>query len=814
MGTLARDFLHGLRLLRREPLVSVVVCVTVAAGIAATTTAFALLNAFFFAPLPFAQPEQLVHVGRIDPSVRGLGGLQRVSVPDFVDFGRSTRALTRLEAYTYGLFSLAGSSNDAERTEGASVTPGMFALLGTAPAIGRPLNQSGDTTRAPEREIVLSDSLWRGRFGGGNPIGSILRLDGVPYTIVGVMPAAFEFPMPTTRFWIPMTLPERAPRDAPALEVVGRLRPGVTLAQARADLDTLSRNLERDYPGRVSLGVRVVPIREGLLFFFRVVRALFILLLAAAVFVLLIACTTVSGLLLARGSRRAREMAVRVSLGATRRRLVAQLLAEHLVLAIIGGAIGVTIAVIAAPVIERVLPPQFYRAAPIAVDRWSLLVAVVASVVSTLLFGLGPALHVTKASAPSLHEAGKAAGEARHWRWFRGALVVGEVAACVLLLSSAGLMLSAVYRMQHAPLGFDPDQVLTARVSLKSEQADGDTIMARQRRVLQRAGSATGVEAAALVSPLAFTFDVGAMKFMIPERKSEEKFGALAVSATAGYFSVMRVPLKGGRLFADDERARVVVINEIMAARFWPGQNAIGQHLTDCTACADVSEPLSQAFTIVGIVGDARQLTPWQPPEPTIYVPLLARPHDDVTLAVRTAGNPAAFGSALRGAVADADPRLAVWDVRTMRQVTEASTRTMSVATMIVGLLGSVALALVILSLYGLLSTMTSQRTKEIGVRIALGARAADIVTLVMRRSVALTVVGLIIGELASIGVLRLLSAFGRASGTAAPVGMPGSIAAIFVAAAAGFLTVALVACAVPALKAAHLDPARTLRDQ
>ena len=816
-----QDVVYAARVLRKRRFTTFIAVVTLAVGIAATTTVFSVASAVLLRPLPFPESERLVHVARVNPAARGLGSVQRVSIPDFVDFRARSVSFDALGAFVYRASNFASGGADADRVEGGLMTANLFDVLGVRPAIGRGF-QAGEDQSGKARVVLLSHALWTSRFGSrGDAVGQAVSIDGVTHTIVGVMPAGFEFPMPTTRFWIPLIVkPEAYPRDVGYLEVIGRLRPGITMQSATANLTNVSRALERDIPRQKGLGVRVVPIRQGLVFFFDFFRILMALLGVAAFFVLLIVCATVTGLLLAQGAARRRELAVRAALGAPRGRLAREMLLESAFLSLGGGLGAVALSQWSVRAMSATLPPTIYRVGTLGVDRFGLLFTFAMTVAAAVFLGIVPALRAARPSPEALREASPTGGGHVPRQRLRRILVVGQVCLSLILLSGAVLMLNSAVQLRSSPAGFDPHNVLTAETSLPlARYADEARMQILYDRMLNGIRAVPGVQSAALVSPLPLTFQTDMMEFTVEGRtpkRFDEKLTATSVTVTSSYFSAMGIPMLRGRGFDErDQRGapKVIVINATMARRFWPEADPVGQRISDCSACAGIEkQAISGTLQIIGVVSDTKHGGLWETPQPQIYVNEAQQVKRATSIVVRTSSDPLALAPAIRAAVRGVDAELPLGKLRTMEEVMAASIRPWTIASAAIGVLGGTALLLAVLGIYGLLAFIVSLRTQEIGLRISLGARPRDVIRMVVGNGVRMMGLGIGLGVIGAIALARVIAAAATAAG--ASIGDTGWLAAVRIPLTVSVLLFAagVLASYFPARRASRVDPIVALR--
>ncbi|MDQ6828562.1 MAG: ABC transporter permease [Gemmatimonadota bacterium] len=803
MSDVLSDLKFALRTLRKNPTVTVVAVLTLALGISVNATMYSCLNALLLRPFPYRDPDQLVAL-RDDNPTKGINGAS-VSYPNFVDWRANNRSLVGMTAFSGNSFNLAAKDGVPEQIEGGQITWDTFQLLGVQPVLGRNFRAEEDRPNA-ERVAMLAYDLWQRRFDGDRAIlGKTISLNGDTYTIVGVMPSGFGFPN-TSALWVPLALDPTQNRGMHFLNALARLKPGVTMEKARADLASISRRLESDFPeSNAGWTLSMVSLHEQNGGDY---RSVLYIMMGAVAFVLLIACANVANLLLARATTRSREMAIRAALGAGRGRIIRQLLIESLAIAIVGGALGALLAVGFLKLVVAGTPPDRPFWMVFAIDRDTLLYTLVLCLTTGLLFGLAPALQASgSALHESLKEGGRSGGSGAGRQRLRSGLVVVEVALSLVLLVGAGLMVQSFLKIQNVDPGFDRSNVLTMRVSLAGKQYDSTSARsAFYQQVLARAAALPGVQQAAMINsaPLSgnsnYTdFEVDGQTFPVGRKPT-----AAVRGVSANYFKSLRVPLRKGRLFVDHETwdsSRVTIVNETMATRFWPGKDAIGQRVA---FNGDTSA--NKWYTIVGVVGDVhlRRLT--SPPDNDWYLPYSAMPRRTMTIMVRTSGDAASLAPPMRDAVRSVDANMPVFSVRTMQSMYDASMWDRRLYGWMFAAFGGIALLLAAVGLYSVIAYMVAQRTREIGVRMALGARRADVVRLVLNRGLVLTGTGLLIGGVAAFAVMRTLKGLLFGVSSAEPL--------TFVGVAALLGAVAIAASVVPARRASTVDPAIALRNE
>jgi putative ABC transport system permease protein len=788
------DGRYAVRSLRKNPGFSAVTVLTLALGIGASTGMFTLVNSILLRPLDYPRPERLVVLWEWSP-----GGDERnvVSPRSFFAWREQAKSFAGLAATWDRLQNVTGGG-EAEQLRAKATTGSFFSVLGARAQLGR-------TYRDGEEEAavaVLGHRLWRRRFGGDPAVvGRTITLDGQARTVVGVMPA--DFPSVGTRadLWVPVRLsPETQGRT---LQVVGRLRPGTTLEEARREMSAIGRRLAERYPAsHTGWGVTLVPMHEQVT---GDVRPALLVLLGAVGLLLLIACANVANLLLGRAAVRRKEMAVRLSLGATRARLIRQTLTESLVLAGGAGLLGLGLAVWGTGALVRLLPPDLAlpRLDEVRIDGRVLGFALGVSLLTGVLFGITPALFGSAVKlAQTLRETAR--GTTRGRSRIRKALVVVEVALAVVLLVGAGLLGRSLQRLLEVDTGVRPGQVLTMRLWLSGPQyQEAAPLRSFMARLLPRLEALPGARSAGAEHHLPLTGDRLGHGFHRADRPPPGEGERLSthIRAVAGdYFTTMGIPLLRGRAFAARDHADappVAVVNEELARRYFPGEDPIGKRVR-----YEWSDTLS--VEIVGVVGSVREMGPREEPAPAIYRPYAQMPTPRVALVIRAAGDPLALAAAAAAAVREIDPAQPVAEVRTMEEVAAATVARPRLNLYLLGGFAAMALLLAALGLYGVVSYSVTQRSQEIGVRIALGARPGHVLRLVVREGMRLTVLGLLIGLGAALAATHVMESLLFGVSATDPLTLAGVSA--FVAA------VALLASYLPAFRATRLDPMAALR--
>ncbi len=797
---LRQDLRYTLRTLARTPGFTLTAIIVTALGIGATTAAFSITDHVLIRPLPFADSDRLV---RLWENVPGYTRME-LSPPNYRDWKEMSTSFEAMGAYTERAANLVGEG-EPRRVQLVLVTSEVFPVLGVRPFVGRYFTPEDDRDGAPGT-IVLSHGFWQDQFGGDLAVlGRKVHLDGFPHVVIGVMPPGFHFPYRDTLFWRPLQLSpgDMEDRNNNELDVVARLKAGVSLKQARSEMNAIAAQLERAYPeenaktsATVNLFQSEISSRS---------RLLLIALLGASLCLLLIACTNVANLFLAKALARRRELAVRAALGAGRERLTRQLLTESLSIAVFGGALGALVAVGALPLLARLVPSNLPIAHMPSLDLRVLAFAAVLTVLTGIVFGVAPAFKVCRdANAEGLRE-GARAGGGRKER-LRAMLVIAEVSASVVLLVSAGLLLRALWRLQNVDTGFAAQHVLTLRTALPLPKYSA--VASREKfysSVLSDVRTLPGVSAAAYISYLPMVMRGGIWPVSL-DGKPTDRSGATTASlryVTPGFFAAMEIPLRRGRDIGESDTQRspyVAVVSESFARRYWPNQDPIGRSFEFAFA----------QRAVVGVVADIRVRGLEQSSEPQVYLPYQQVPDGWILgyvpkdLVIRASANPASLVPAIRQIIHNVDPEQPISDVQLLGDIVAGETAPRQAQLRVIGAFAALAFLLAGIGIHGLLAYAVSQRTQEIGVRIALGAQRSDILTLVMREGFVLAGAGAILGA-------GLAYAAGR-SMEALLAGVPPADPATFFAALVLALLMTLAGSLLPALRAVRVDPTTAIR--
>jgi predicted permease len=799
-----RDIRFGARSLRRRPGFAAVVVLTLAVGIGGTTAIFGAVHGVLLSPLPYREPERIITVWTSD---RIEGREQDDVAPgNFLDWRERQRSFATFAAAQPFSMDYVGP-NGPEHLGTWLVTEGFFETFGVRPLLGR-VFMPEEYIAGRNNVAVIGEEVWRSRFNADRSIiGRQLTLDSIPRTIIGIMPRSFRFP-PEREVWQPQVFESRdkTARRATYLTVVGRLAPGVTLAGAQSDLGAVSAQLAREYPRtNTGVGVNLVPLPEQMVGH---VRSALLILLGAVGLVLLIACGNVAGLLLARAVQREREVAVRVALGAGRGRILRQLAAESLVLAMAGGIAGLIVAFGGLAAIRALGPETLPRLDELAIGPAVLAFAMATTLGAAVVFGIAPAVHATPTDVRARLAAGSArSGAGRPRRRLQNGFVVVQFALALVLLVGAGLLVRSFVSLLRVERGFDPHNVLAVTIQSWGYFRSPERRAGFVREAAERLAALPGVQAAGMTSSLPFAPAIGQAEsgFEVEGRPpaSPDQAESVAASAvTSGYFAALRIPLRRGRHFAATDvasAAPVAIVSEALVRRHWPDESPLGKRIK--LSGGGSPPPLR---TIVGVVADVRHGGLHEPPRPTVYVPHAQSPTGANAFVIRTTGDPLAALGQVRATFREINAAMPLASTTTLESLLDDSLRERRFHLALLGAFAVVALLLAALGVYGVMSHATSERTHEIGVRMALGARGADVLAMVMRQGATLAVAGAIGGLLGAAAVTRLLRGMLFGVTPLDPVA--------YVVAGALLLVAAALACYLPARRAARLDPVRALR--
>jgi putative ABC transport system permease protein len=805
MGTLLQDIRYGVRMLWKTPGFTVVALLTLALGIGANTAIFSIVNAIVFRPLPYANPDRLVGVWVKD--LRKSGSQYPTSYPTIRDWQSQSRQLSGIASYAFNRFHVTGAEG-VDETRGVFVSTNFFDVMGVTPVYGRALQPSDDR----EKVLVIGDELWRRRFGGDkNVIGKTITLNAENFTIIGVMPASFRFPTPDIEIWSSMAPLYSSPKSAGdwinsrslrGYRVVARLQDGVTRELAEGEMNTISQRLGAMYPDdEAGTGVILLPLRDQMVGTYR--RPLVVLLVAVS-FILLIACVNVANLIMTRTAARDREIAIRRALGAGQLRLLRQMLTESILLGAVGGALGLLLATWGVRILLQFTPKDVPRLEGVGVDRWTLIFTVLASLLTGLLFGLAPAWHARALNLTgTLREGGRSIAGMTRIRRFRSALAIAEISLAVVLLIGSGLMLKSFQKLSEVNPGFNADNLLTMAVSLQFiHYQDPARQVAFFDQALEKIRALPGVVSAGACTSLPPTYIQQGMGFTIEGQatdSSKQPPSALYMPATPGYLEALGVPILRGRNVNSSDTSQssgVVVINQTLARQFFNGEDPLGQRVN----LGGISRQ------IVGVAGDARYEGLGTDIGPQVYVPYSQSPFPGMRVVVRTSTDPISLIGSIRQQIESVDPEEGPTRVATMNQLLAESVAQPRFNAFLIGLFAILAFVLAAVGVYGVISYDVSQRTSEIGIRLALGAQVTDIYRLILKHGALLTFTGLLLGLAGAAGLTRFL--------TTLLFEVEPTDLATYAIVSGMIVLVSLAACVVPSRRATQVDPLEALRHE
>ena len=810
MNTFFKDLRYAARMLLKSPAFTFIAVVALALGIGANTAIFSVVNAVLLRPLPYKAPAELVWLWGTNP--QNDIKQETASYPDFNDWRQQAQSFSSMAAFSKGAPILGGTHGEPERL-GAGVAVGdFFSVLGVEPALGRKFLPE-ENEEGKHRVVILSHALWQRRFGGdAGIVGTEVMINSNPHFVVGVLPETFQDPLPgegqRLELWLPLgvTASMQQARRGDFLNVVARLKPGMTLQNAQAEMTGLAAQLEKQYPN-TNTGWKVVvqPIHETIT---GDVRPALLVLLGAVSVLLLIACANVANLLLARATARQREIAIRAALGASRGRIISQLLTENVLLSLCGGVLGLLFAYWGMDALLALSPGNIPRLDSIGIDRQVLVFTIAVSLVTGLIFGLAPALTVSKPQLnDTLKDGGRGGTEAGTARRLRSGLAVAEIALSFVLLVGAGLLIRSFMQLQDVNPGFSADHLLTVKLSLPTAKyTENQQVVNFYDQLLARLGTQPGVQAAAVTNSLPLdggsdyaSFSVEGRTVALTDRQPDAELRIVAPE----FFKALRVPLRSGRLLDDRDAGGapdVVVINETLARKHFGGDDPLGKRIT----FGDPQASDAEWFTVVGIVGDVRASSLHDEPYAQVYGSYRQSPRRSMTVVLRTAGDPMALAGSVRQQVAALDPQQPLYNMRTADQVLAASIARPRFNMLLIALLAGIALVLAAIGVYGVMSYSVTQRTHELGVRMALGASASNVLKLVVGEGMLLAGIGIGVGIVAAIGVTRIMGSL--------LYGVTATDPFTFVSLALLLGTIAFVACYIPARRATKVDPIVALR--
>ncbi|MEY2563052.1 MAG: hypothetical protein QOH88_1245 [Verrucomicrobiota bacterium] len=803
---LAQDLRYGLRMLVKNPAFTIIAVIALALGIGANSAIFSVVNTVLLRPLPYKNPDALVMIWE---EASHLGFPRNTPSPaNFLDWRTQNTVFEGMAAIAEKSFNLTGVG-EPERLDGRRVSANLFSLLGVDAQLGRTLLEEED--KPGTRVVILSFGLWQRRF-GSDPgiIGKPLTLSGESYTVVGVMPRSFQFPTRDDQLWVPIAFPaeEASQRGSHYLEVIGRIKPGVSLKQAQAEMDTIAARLAQQYPDyNVRIGNVVTPLHEQVV---GDIRPALLVLLGAVGFVLLISCANVANLLLARAAVRQKEIALRLALGASRSRLTRQFLAESVLLAVLGGGVGLALSLVGINILKAFIPENISQAQAIGIDGKVLVFTILVSLITGLIFGLAPATQASNFNVnDTLKEGGRDSSSGTRGNRIRSLLVISEVAVSFILLIGAGLLINSFFHLRKLDPGYRADHLLTMKVALpETKYPDKERRAPFYAEVLRRVRALPGVQSAAVASNLPLTYNGDSMPIGVegrPDPPPDQRPDVILRVVSPGYFNTMGIPLVKGRDFTEQDKGdavRAVVVSEKTARYFWPGQDPIGKRLRPGSTTSD-----SPWREVVGIVKDVRQNDFVAEPKMQMYLT-----YEQVgsfppnALVVRTNVEPLSLGATVRRAVWEVDKDQPVSDIRSMEEIVSVAVARQRFSMLLLVVFAALALVLAAVGIYGVMSYSVAQRTREIGIRIALGATKGDVLKLAVGHGLRLVVIGVAIGLASALILTRVMSSL--------LFGISATDPATFVAISLVLITVALVASYIPALRATKVDPMVALHYQ
>lgn len=815
METLTQDLRYALRMMRSAPGFTLVAVLALALGIGANTAMFSMVDGFLLRPLPLSHPSQLVWMGEHSRQVPAMS----ISVPDLKDWRQQNHVFQGIAGLRMGDVAMTGRGRP-QRLSSLNVDDNFFSLLGVKPALGRTFVPADDQSGAAP-VAVLPYRTWQARFGGDAAIlGRVIDLDGKSCTVVGVLPASFDLNM-GTEVYLPLlqrvdAATQQRRGSHPGIFAVARLESGVSMAQAQAEMQTVGQRMQQQYPAtNTGVDPSLQPFRQSLS---GNLRPALLVLMGAVGLVLLIACANLASLLLARSMLRRKEMAIRLSLGASRTRIVRQLLTESVLLALIGAAVGVGLAEAGVRALLALLPQNLPLANQVTINAPVLLFTVLIAVLTGVLFGLAPALKGTGSELnQSLRDGGRQSAGTSHHR-LNQLLVVGEVALALMLLVGAGLLLRSFYRLMQVNPGFDPHGVVTASVELPGTRyATSAQQNAFLQAVLHRLQQLPGLQQVSAINPVPFDvvggqgyggwqtdFAVEGRPKPAPGQEPETDIAMVSPD----YFRTMHVPLLQGRIFTghdDDKAARVAIVDESFARKYWPGQNPIGQHIKLQTS--DFGSPKSPVLTVVGVVGHTLNYGLDGETRVETYVPFAQQPEPSITLVARTSmSDPSRIGAEITSAVQSVDPDQPVFDVQSMGDRVDKSLMARTIALDLLAGFAALALVLAAMGLYGVISYSVAQRTQEIGIRMALGAGRGAVLGMVLKQGMGLALAGVGIGLTGGLLLSQTMSSL--------LYGVRGYDPLTYAVLSLVLLSVALFSAWLPARRATRVDPMVALRGE
>ncbi len=818
-----QDIQYGFRQLLKNPAFTFVAVLTLALGIGANTAIFSVVNAVLLKPLPFPQPQQLIAVGMTDARQKGTQPeLWSLSYPNFFDFREQNHSLTNIAVYRDRGFALTGEEG-ATSLRGVKTSAEFFDVIGVQPNLGHAFHRADEMAGGGPGgfKVIISQDVWRKRFGGDpNVIGRTIELDRRQHVIIGVMPAGLQFPIQSDPIDLYTTIADDAAsvdaskpmteqRGSHTMRSIARLKTGVTIEQAQADLGAIAARLEKQYPEtNSSFGAGLKPLREELI---GDVRTALYVLFGAVICVLLIANANVANLLLARASVRGKEIAVRAALGASRARIVRQLLTESVLLSALGGALGLLLAQWGTDALIKTIPQSIPRIGSIQLDGAVLVFTLLVSLATGVIFGVVPAWHASHVDLNSSLKAGtRTSGGGESKGRLRNGLVMAEVSLALVLLVCAGLLIQSFARLGRVQPGLRADRLLTARIALpEAAYPKNENIIAFFDQLLPRIRAIPGVEAASTIMPLPLSGSGMVTSFDVEEHPLPEgqRPGAPVRVIASDYFKTMDIPVRQGRVFEQNDRFEsppVVIVNERFANKYFPGRNVVGKRIKPGFAADDKEEKMRE---IVGVVGNVKHLSLKNEDSPEMYLPQTQIPFNTVSLVIRSSlSNPTALTSAVRTELAAIDGTIPLIGVQPFEEYMSRSLARPRFNALLLSIFAGTALLLTAIGIYGVMAYSVAQRTNEIGIRIALGAAQSAIFRLVVGQAMALVGISIGVGLAAAFAATRLLNSLLYGVGASDPLTF--GLIVLLIAA------VAFVAAWLPARRAAAVDPVIALRSE
>jgi putative ABC transport system permease protein len=809
LGDLSQDLGYGLRMLLKNPGFTVVAVIALALGIGANSAIFSVVNTVLLRPLPYQDPDRLVMVW--EDNTKGGYPRDTPAAANYIDWRDQNQVFEGMAAVADMSFNLTGTG-EPERIDGRRVSANLFPLLGVQPQIGRAFLPEEDQPGG-NRVVVMSHGLWQRRFGSdANITSKSLTLNGESYTVVGVMPPQFQFPGGEDELWVPLALTsqEAANRGRHYLQVLARMKPGVTLEQAQTEMSTIAARLQQQYPAQnTDLSAAVTPLHEHVA---GDIKPALLVLLGAVGFVLLIACANVANLLLARAAVRQKEISIRIALGASRLRLIRQFLTESILLAALGGVVGLLLSLWGVSLLKAFIPPTIAQAGEVSIDGKVLIFTLLISLLTGLVFGLAPALQASRFNLnETLKEGGRDSAAGSRGNRIRDLLVIAEVAVSLILLIGAGLLINSFLRLRNVDPGFRTGNLLTMQVELPQQKyADQARRSTFYTELISRIEALPGVNSAAVTNWIPLVQQGDSIGFSIEGRPDpapgQGKRPTVVTRVTSPhYFQTMGIQLMQGRVFNEQDKVdspAVAVINETMARRFWPGEDPVGKRITPGSL---TSPDPDDWLTIIGVAKDVRQFELVADPKPQMYISYMqagffAPRH----LVVSTAVEPLSLAAAVRRTIWDIDKDQPVSNIRTMEDILSDSIARQRFSMLLLGSFAAVALVLAAVGIYGVMSYSVAQRTREIGIRMALGARRGHVLMLTVGGGLKLVLIGVAIGLVAAFILTRVMSSL--------LFGVSATDPTTFIIISLVLVSVAALASYIPARRATKVDPMVALR--